>query len=412
MPTSNTLLKPQYLNEIKENLKLGQARQKLNYDKHAGTEVRPPLNNENMLKHGKDWLFGEMENKHENPRDECKSQVDKFPKARYKKFGTREEALEFVNCSNSTVTISNSVEAVANHTLYECTCQNKELQRRTATSKCDDVRSKKKQISHLSTSENGIVTEETVVNQRVYERKRKNKGFQKQAATAKNDELPSKKKRAHSSSSENGSVTEETVVNQRVYERKRKNKGFQKQAATAKNDELPSKKKRAHSSSSENGSVTGCPFADSDGVIVYTDGACFDNGKCGSRAGIGVYWGPHDHRNVSERLTGRATNNRAEIHAARKAIIQAKEHGIKNLILNTDSAFLINAITKWIKGWKRNGWILTTGLPVINREDFEQLDQELRNINVKWKHVRGHVGIPGNEAADRLANAGAKKQLE
>lgn len=53
---------------------------------------------------------------------------------------------------------SETVEAVANHTLYECTCQNKELQRRTATSKCDDVRSKKKQISHLSTSENGIVT--------------------------------------------------------------------------------------------------------------------------------------------------------------------------------------------------------------------------------------------------------------
>lgn len=50
-------------------------------------------------------------------------------------------------------------------------------------------------------------------------------------------------------------------------------------------------------------------------------------------------------------------------------------------------------ITKWIKGWKRNGWVLSTGQPVINREDFEQLDQAINSINVKWVRIKS--AIPG-----------------
>lgn len=112
---------------------------------------------------------------------------------------------------------------------------------------------------------------------------------------------------------------------------------------------------------------------------------------------------------MSERLPGRQTNNRAEIHAARHAIEQAKSEGIKDLKIHTDSQFLINGMTKWIHGWKHNGWKLSTGQPVINREDFEALDKASKGIKVKWEHVRGHQGVPGNEAADRLANEGASK---
>ncbi|XP_013783903.1 ribonuclease H1-like [Limulus polyphemus] len=144
-------------------------------------------------------------------------------------------------------------------------------------------------------------------------------------------------------------------------------------------------------------------------VHVYTDGACSSNGRRGARAGIGVFWGADHPLNVSERLPGRQTNNRAEIHAAVRALDQAQSLGLKNLVLYTDSAFLIKGITMWIKKWKRNGWKLTTGESVKNQEDFEALDEVLKGLNVKWIHVRGHRGIHGNEAADRLAVAGMDK---
>ncbi|GFO25174.1 ribonuclease h1 [Plakobranchus ocellatus] len=154
---------------------------------------------------------------------------------------------------------------------------------------------------------------------------------------------------------------------------------------------------------------SGPEFNEQDGVHVYTDGGCFDNGKNGSRAGIGVYWGYNDPDNVSERLTGRPTNIRAEIHAAATAVRIAKRRGIKKLIVHTDSQFLINGITKWIIGWKKNGWKCTTGKPVINKDDFEAIDNQLSNISVKWVHVKSHSGDFGNEEADNLAKQGAKK---
>uniref|UniRef100_A0A8C9ESQ9 ribonuclease H n=1 Tax=Pavo cristatus TaxID=9049 RepID=A0A8C9ESQ9_PAVCR len=77
-------------------------------------------------------------------------------------------------------------------------------------------------------------------------------------------------------------------------------------------------------------------------AVVYTDGCCSGNGRNRARAGIGVYWGPGHPLNISERLPGRQTNQRAEIHAACKAIEQAKSQNIKKLIIYTDSKFTIN----------------------------------------------------------------------
>ncbi|XP_019501871.1 PREDICTED: ribonuclease H1 isoform X3 [Hipposideros armiger] len=77
-------------------------------------------------------------------------------------------------------------------------------------------------------------------------------------------------------------------------------------------------------------------------VVVYTDGCCCSNGRRRARAGIGVYWGPGHPLNVGIRLPGRQTNQRAEIHAACKAIEQARAQNIKKLVLYTDSMFTIN----------------------------------------------------------------------
>ncbi|KAH9491434.1 Ribonuclease H1 [Bulinus truncatus] len=156
---------------------------------------------------------------------------------------------------------------------------------------------------------------------------------------------------------------------------------------------------------------TGSKFSDSDGISVYTDGGCFLNGRKGAKAGLGVYWSPNDPDNISEPLKGKATNNRAEIYAALRAVQLAKKKGINNLILHTDSQFLINGITKWIKNWKKNSWTKAKGSPVINKEDFEALDEELIGINVKWVYVRGHNGNASNEEADRLAKSGAEKYV-
>lgn len=144
-------------------------------------------------------------------------------------------------------------------------------------------------------------------------------------------------------------------------------------------------------------------------VVVYTDGCCSSNGRKRARAGIGVYWGPGHPLNVGIRLPGRQTNQRAEIHAACKAITQAKAQNISKLVLYTDSMFTINGITNWVQGWKKNGWRTSTGKDVINKEDFMELDELTQGMDIQWMHIPGHSGFVGNEEADRLAREGAKQ---
>lgn len=172
-------------------------------------------------------------------------------------------------------------------------------------------------------------------------------------------------------------------------------------------DAQPEKKKKAVLEPR----FTGDSFEDDEGIIVYTDGCCFHNGKHGASAGIGVYWGLDSKDNVGARLPGRQTNNRAEIHAVIKAVDQAIKKNLKNLIIHTDSMFLINCVTKWMAGWKKKGWLKSDGEEVANKEELQELDALMGNLNIKWVHVDAHCGIAGNEAADKLANQGAKLPL-
>ncbi|XP_053737974.1 ribonuclease H1 isoform X2 [Synchiropus splendidus] len=148
-----------------------------------------------------------------------------------------------------------------------------------------------------------------------------------------------------------------------------------------------------------------------DAVVVYTDGCCSYNGKKGARAGIGVYWGPNHPLNVSDRLRGRQTNQRAEIQAACRALQQARDNNIKKLVLYTDSKFTINGATSWVQNWKVNGWRLKSGGPVCNKDDFMKLDGLNQELDVVWMHIPGHAGFRGNEEADRLSREGAAQVL-
>jgi len=151
---------------------------------------------------------------------------------------------------------------------------------------------------------------------------------------------------------------------------------------------------------------------DSKGFVhVYTDGSCIGNGKSIASAGLGVYFGEDNKLNVSEPVTGRATNNVGEIQAAIKAILTAQSCSIKRLCIFTDSQFLINSICIWMPEWKRKNWKLARGKPVKNEIDFKRLDEliESGNMLIKWSYIPAHKGYHGNEEADRLAKLGSER---
>ncbi|KAJ2499070.1 hypothetical protein GGH96_003803 [Coemansia sp. RSA 1972] len=159
----------------------------------------------------------------------------------------------------------------------------------------------------------------------------------------------------------------------------------------------------------------GAPLAGEthDTITVYTDGASSRNGQEGAVAGIGVYFGPDDARNISEPLIGgRQTNQRAELMAIRRAI-ESVPKSRKTLYICTDSKYSIKCLSYWYKKWVKNNWVGSTGASVENRDIIEPTLELIRarRGRVRFIHVRGHAGIPGNEAADKLAVAGAFKYL-
>jgi len=97
------------------------------------------------------------------------------------------------------------------------------------------------------------------------------------------------------------------------------------------------------------------------------------------------------------------TNNRMELTAAVEGLKKAPEGG--QIILYTDSSYVINGITKWIHGWKKNGWKTKTKEDVLNKDLWMKLSEELETRKVSWKYVGGHVGIVGNERCDHIATA-------
>jgi ribonuclease HI len=151
---------------------------------------------------------------------------------------------------------------------------------------------------------------------------------------------------------------------------------------------------------------------DSRKLQVWTDGSTFDNGSANARAGIGVFWKDNDIRNLSERLPGEQTNNRAEIYAVIRALETCDNKEIPIEIM-TDSKYVINAIELWIKRWEKNGWLTSQKTPVKHSVLIKKLKKliESRTGIVKLIHVRGHQGNYGNEKADKLSKQGSLKEV-
>lgn len=147
--------------------------------------------------------------------------------------------------------------------------------------------------------------------------------------------------------------------------------------------------------------------------VVYSDGACKGNGQVVSVAGVGVWWGWNDPRNIAERCPGDQTNNRAELIAIVRAL-ETTPFSQRPLMIKTDSKYSIQCVESWLPKWSTNGFRTANGQSVKNAELIRYLAallyaRERAGPKVVFKHVRGHVGIEGNEGADRLANDGALK---
>ncbi|EFW22435.1 ribonuclease H [Coccidioides posadasii str. Silveira] len=149
---------------------------------------------------------------------------------------------------------------------------------------------------------------------------------------------------------------------------------------------------------------------------IYTDGSSLGNGKAVSKAGVGVYFGPGDERNVSEPLKGnRQTNQRAELTAISRALDIAPRH--RDVTIYTDSKYAIDCVTVWFVRWQRNKWMTTDHKPVENKDLVQSIrakieERTLLNVKTLFEWVKGHNKDPGNEAADRLAVRGAKTGLQ
>lgn len=153
--------------------------------------------------------------------------------------------------------------------------------------------------------------------------------------------------------------------------------------------------------------------------VIYTDGSALGNGKKHAKAGWGVYWGKDDSRNLYGKVdSGEQTNNRGELMAIREAVQQidrnASRNNDKKFEIRADSQYAIDSITNWSTNWEKNGWVTSTGSPVLNRDliqPIKNLIRDLRSngIEVSFSYVKGHAGHEGNTAADELARKGASQ---
>jgi ribonuclease HI len=141
---------------------------------------------------------------------------------------------------------------------------------------------------------------------------------------------------------------------------------------------------------------------------VYTDGSCSNNGKPNASAGIGIYFGENDPRNISERVQGKQTNNTAELGAIIRTydIIENDILQGKQIAIMSDSQYAIWCATTYGEKCAKDMW----KKDIPNKQLVKKIYELYSNKpNIKFIHVMAHTGKQdihsiGNDAADRLAN--------
>ena len=139
-------------------------------------------------------------------------------------------------------------------------------------------------------------------------------------------------------------------------------------------------------------------------VDIWTDGACSGNPGPGGWGAILTYGGTEKELSGAEPAT---TNNRMELMAAIEALNALKR--ASKVRLHTDSKYVMDGVTKWIHGWKKNGWKTADKKPVKNEDLWKLLDEANARHEVTWKWVKGHSDNEMNNRADELARNAIQK---
>ena len=137
---------------------------------------------------------------------------------------------------------------------------------------------------------------------------------------------------------------------------------------------------------------------------IYTDGACSGNPGPGGWGAVII-----DEENNQIELSGSeksTTNNRMELLAPIKALKKIKAEA--KITIFTDSTYLKNGITEWIKKWEINGWKSANKKPIKNKDLWQELNKLTQKKDITWKWVKAHAGNPLNELADQLATKAIK----
>lgn len=142
-------------------------------------------------------------------------------------------------------------------------------------------------------------------------------------------------------------------------------------------------------------------------VTIFTDGSSRGNPGPGGWGAIVVEGDTVTELGGGDKHT---TNNKMELLAAIEALAHVRNTNMP-ITMYVDSSYVVNGITKWVAGWKRNNWITSTKTPVENRKFWERLDQVAAPLTITWNRVSGHAGLPGNERADEIATAFADDDL-
>lgn len=142
-------------------------------------------------------------------------------------------------------------------------------------------------------------------------------------------------------------------------------------------------------------------------ITIFTDGASSGNPGPG---GWGTLVRHNDQITELGAAETRTTNNRMELKAVLEGLNFVVEHRLNDqpITLYTDSSYVANGATAWIKGWKMRGWTNKMGDPIANVDLWKDMADALSNVNVKFVNVSGHSGIPGNERCDEIATGFSK----
>ncbi len=137
---------------------------------------------------------------------------------------------------------------------------------------------------------------------------------------------------------------------------------------------------------------------------IYTDGACSGNPGPGGWGAV-IFDQDDQQKNISgsEKNT---TNNRMELLAAIMSLKKIKSNS--KVVIFTDSTYVKNGITEWMKNWKKNGWKNSNKKPVKNKDLWVKLDKLCESNSVSWKWVKGHSTNEFNNLADELATKAIK----